>query len=82
MLPLCYNTAYQKGVIGSMIAKLRDIRKQRGMTQEQLAKATGIHRVTIARYETQKIDPTTECAKKLAAALGVTVDELIGKPGQ
>ena len=62
-----------------MIAKLRDIRKEHGMTQEQLAKATGLHRVTIAKYETSKVDPTTECAEKIADALGVTIDDLIEK---
>ena len=64
-----------------MIAKLKEIRKEHGMTQEQLAKATGIHRVTIAKYEAQKVDPTTECAERIATALGVTVDDLIGKKG-
>ena len=60
-----------------MVAKLRQIRKARGMTQDQLAKATGINRVTIAKYETMKIDPRLEQAERLAAALGVTVNELI-----
>lgn len=64
-----------------MIANLREIRKARGMTQEQLAKATGIHRVTIAKYEAQNVDPTIENAERLASALGVTVDELIEKKG-
>ena len=65
-----------------MIAKLREIRKARGMTQEQLAKVSGIHRITIARYETGKIDSTLQNAEKLANALCVTVDDLIGKEGE
>lgn len=60
-----------------MVAKLREIRKAKGMTQEQLAKASGIHRITIAKYEAGKVDPKTENAERLAAALGVTVDDLI-----
>lgn len=62
-----------------MVANLKDIREQRGLTQEALARATNIHRVTIAKYETGEVDPKIENALKLAEALGVTVDELIGK---
>lgn len=62
-----------------MVNKLREIRKARGMTQIQLANHTGINRVTIARYETDKIWPTLRNAEKLADALGVTLNELIGK---
>lgn len=60
-----------------MIAKLRMIRKAKGMTQADLAKATKINRVTIAKYETGKIGPTLVNAEKMAQALGVTVDDLI-----
>ena len=61
-----------------MIANLQTIRKQKGMTQGQLSKAANIHRVTIARYEAGTVDPTLESAGRLAAALGVTLDELRG----
>ena len=60
-----------------MVTNLREIRKARGMTQEQLSKASGIHRVTIAKYEALRIDPKMECAERLATALGVTVADLI-----
>ena len=49
------------------------------MTQAQLSKAAKIHRITISKYEAGLVDPTLDSAEKLAAALGVTVDELIGK---
>ena len=62
-----------------MLNKLREIRKARGMTQIQLAHNTGINRVTIARYETAKIWPTLRNAEKLADALGVTINVLLGK---
>lgn len=44
-----------------------------------LAEVTGIHRVTIARYETTNAGMTVENAKKIAAALGCTIDELLRK---
>lgn len=64
-----------------MVSNLKEIRKAKGMTQAQLAKAAKIHRITIAKYEAGRVDPTLNSAEKLAAALGVTVDELIGKAG-
>lgn len=64
-----------------MELKLREIRRERGLTQEQLSKASKVNRISIARYETGVTSPALEIAQKLAAALGVTVDELIGKAG-
>ena len=60
-----------------MVANLKRIRMSQLMTQEELAKATGINRVTIAKYEAGTMDPTSEKAKKLADTLGVTIDELV-----
>jgi len=62
-----------------MVYNLKVIRKRRGMTQEQLSKASNIHRVSIAKYETGKSEPSLESAQKLASALGVPVDDLIGE---
>jgi len=64
-----------------MVSNLKEIRKAKGMTQAQLAEAAKIHRILIAKYETGRVDPTLNSAEKLASALGVTVDELIGKAG-
>lgn len=46
------------------------------MTQQQLADLSGISRVAIARYETNKQTPKISALKKLAQALGVSVEEL------
>lgn len=60
-----------------MIDNLKAVRKARGMTQQELADAANINRVTIAKYELGQIDPTLESARKMADALGVTIDELV-----
>lgn len=60
---------------------LREIRRAHGMTQEALSAFSGVNRVSIAKYETGKSAPSLETAKRLADALGVTVDELIRKAG-
>lgn len=62
-----------------MVYKLREIRKERGMTQTELAQAARIHRVTIAKYEAGQCVPSVDRAERMASALGVPVDELIGK---
>ncbi len=49
------------------------------MTQEQLSVASGVHRVTIARIETGEASPMAETLKRIADALGVSMDELIDK---
>ena len=42
-----------------------------------MAEATGIHRVTIAKYESTDCGMTVDSATRLAEALGCTVDELL-----
>ena len=60
-----------------MVANLQAIRKARGLTQGELAQAAQINRVTIAKYEAGKVDPTMKSAERLANALGVTINDLI-----
>ena len=61
------------------IARLAQVRQSKGLTQEQLSAATGVHRVTIARIETGEVSPKVETLKRLADALGVLVDDLIDR---
>ena len=62
-----------------MIQRMSAIRKARGLTQDELSRISGVPRITIARYETGRVDPTMANAKKLADALGVKIDDLIEK---
>lgn len=57
-----------------------DIKKVRlavGMSQEDLAKASGVSRIAIARYETGERVPSVIIAARIANALGCKVDDLI-----
>ena len=65
----------QKGV--KKISKLADVRKNKGLSQAKLAEMSGVHRVTIARFETGASTITAATARKLASALGVAVDDII-----
>lgn len=58
---------------------LRWLRKKRGFTIRGLALKSGVHYVSICRYETGKAEPSVRNLTRLAAALGCTVDDLIGR---
>lgn len=51
--------------------KLKFLRKELGITQAELAERTGIHPVTIRKYEIEKIKPGWEQIKRLATELDV-----------
>jgi transcriptional regulator with XRE-family HTH domain len=56
--------------------KLREIRLDRGYSQEELHKLTGISRDTISRLETgDRPNPHPRTLRKLAEALGVSVGD-------
>lgn len=51
--------------------KIKYFRKQRGMTQAQLAELTGIHPVSIRKYEINKMQPQSQQLERIAEALRV-----------
>lgn len=57
--------------------KLRSIRKQKGLTQGQLAKRIGADIQRVSKYERGVIIPTTEIMVKIADALEVSIDYLL-----
>lgn len=59
--------------------KLREIRKRKGLTQTRLAELSNVHRVSISLYESGKAKPNVDSLKRLAAALNVSTDELLGE---
>ena len=66
----------------SFSARVIVLRKQRGLTQQSLADASGIHVQQIKRYEAGHAQPTAEALKKLALALHVTSDALLFEEGE
>lgn len=55
---------------------IREMRKQRGLSQEDLAKKCGVSRQTVNAIENNKYDPTLALAFHLAKELLTTVDNL------
>ena len=58
--------------------RIRELRKERGLTQEQLGKAVGIANNTISQYETGALEPNIETIIKLCAFFNVSSDYLLG----
>jgi len=56
---------------------LRVYRDLRGMTQQQLADASSVNRVQIADIEAGRKKGSVDTVKKLADALGVSIDDLV-----
>jgi transcriptional regulator with XRE-family HTH domain len=57
---------------------LRRLRQQAGLSQAGLAAAAGVHLRQINRYESGEQQPALDVGMRLAAALGVSLDELAG----
>jgi transcriptional regulator with XRE-family HTH domain len=53
------------------------IRKRRKMTQAQLAKRAGVHRIYVAQIEGQTKVPSLATLEKLAKALSVKIGRLL-----
>lgn len=59
--------------------RIRDIRKARKISQETLAELSHLARISIARYETNVFEPSADALSKIADALSVSVDVLMGR---
>ncbi len=56
--------------------RVRDLRKQKGLTQDELAKALHVSRQTVNAIENNKYNPTLELAIRLARYLGLPVEQI------
>lgn len=57
--------------------KIKEIREQKNMTQEELSKKSGVNRGTIVRLESNdSVETTTKTLLKIAKALNVSVTDI------
>ena len=56
--------------------KVKEIRKERGMSQEALAQYSEISRKYLSLIERQKASPSISIAIKIGGALGVSIDKI------
>ncbi len=59
-----------------MINKIKEFRKSKNLTQDDLAKELGVTRKTINQIESGNVLPKIEVAYKLSIILGATVEQL------
>jgi transcriptional regulator with XRE-family HTH domain len=59
------------------VERLKMLRTLRAMSQEELAEASGVGRATISRIERGGTGAHGRTLRKLAATLGVGVEELV-----
>ncbi|MHC5523301.1 helix-turn-helix domain-containing protein [Ligilactobacillus saerimneri] len=60
--------------------RIRDLRKQKKMSQSELAKIIGVTQTTITAWETGKAEPSSSAVANLADYFNVTTDYLLGRP--
>lgn len=58
--------------------RLTEVRKNKGLSQEDLAKHLGTKSPVVGRYERDEMKPSIDTANKLAEYLEVSLDYLIG----
>jgi transcriptional regulator with XRE-family HTH domain len=69
--------------LGRRVAEnLRQKRKVRGMSLDDLARQSGVSRAALSQIETLKSNPTVGILWKIASGLGVPFAELLGEPGR
>lgn len=65
-----------------MYDRIRDLREDKDLSQEQLAKLLNVSQTTYSRYETGKIDIPSQSLIKLAKYYSTSIDYLVGLTNQ
>jgi transcriptional regulator with XRE-family HTH domain len=68
-----------KKIASPLGQNIRLLRKQKGLTQVELAKNLDCSQAVITAYESGKKKPAVDTLSRLADVLGVTTDQIIGK---
>jgi transcriptional regulator with XRE-family HTH domain len=70
----------ESDVAARLSANIVQLREARGVTQQQMAKVSGVPRATWAHLESGHANPTLAVLNRVAASLQVTIEELIRAP--
>lgn len=62
--------------------RLEELRKERGMTQEELADALEVSRQTISSVENGRYNPSIVLAFKIARFFGTSIEEIFIYEGE
>jgi len=61
---------------------LRTLRKQLGISQGVFADRIGVHRISVANYESGTLKPSYDMLEKISATFGVNIGWLVSGQGQ
>ena len=62
-------------------ANLKQVRTEKGFSQDAFATQIGVHVTNLSKYERNKSVPSLEIADKIANVLEISLDELVhGQP--
>jgi len=61
-------------------SRLRLLRAEHGLTQEELAARTGVSRQAINALETERHDPSLDLAYRIASAFSLPVEQVFPNP--
>ena len=62
-----------------MLIRLRTLRKEKGLSQQQLAQTLGISQQSVNKYENHNVEPDIGMLSQMADLFDTTVDYLIGR---
>jgi len=57
-----------------MLAKIKEFREEKGMTQEELAQKAKVNRTTLSKIESGYRNATIETLMRLASAMGLSLE--------
>ncbi len=57
--------------------RIQQLRKEKRLTQANLASNIGVSLAQLTRYETQGVQPNAEALKRLAMTFGISIDFLV-----
>ena len=70
----------QQALAANLAANLRYLRQRRALTQARLATLCGLPRSTVGQLETGAGNPTLSVLSRIAAALRISMEELLSSP--
>ena len=76
-MSMLYTVIEVKSMVG-FGDKLKDLRKERGFSQQELADRIGIHKNAVCNYELEKRIPTADVIEAIAVLFNVSADYLLG----
>ena len=58
--------------------RLRELRAEQGLTQQQLGELLGVSQFSVSKYEREALDLNTDTLIRLCGIFGVSADYLLG----